>query len=674
MNKLLIFCIILFGLIFCSACQEENISTVTSEITRESQDTDQENVETSTVPDDDQQISPTETDAPPEEPTVEELATATATTAPTNTPTRVPGDAWERQATPLPIVSIPINAASAADVQQLARWGKGSITPHDEQAIRFSDDGLKLGIQTSAGLFLYDAVSLAELPVDEQIWEAVFSELPMRVKVYIANMELWRGDQLILELPNTDVHFSPGGTWATTYDYDKNTIGVWNTITGEQMVSLEISEKFPCWNEDLQSTNFSGMALMPDGVSLAGYCEYTHSLLIIDDQGQVRQDINLEGLDESISPTRWYFSTAGTLLAGASYDGFLAVWQIPEGKLLVQAGESDVRAMSFSPDLHSLVIGYGDGRVLVWDLNNMQTPYILHPMAPSGEAVAFSPDGSWLATLFPPKLVALDPLTGRWLHEIEWNVGNDGFYCSDLAFSSDGHYFACLDYGVFVWEMPDFSPVKELQGNCCMFQFYADTYQLGVMQENIVLLEMPEGSAAGVVQVPEQFLSTFTFSPDGSQVVLGAVESYLENHQTLLTLDVDKKGRWKQSTEITLPYPWKMSYSPSGEYLAVIADDELQIFNTKKWDLLFQKEKEFQFYVDDALYNRYGLVFSPDGSILASGSGRNIHLRRTSDWTLLATLEDHQGLVTSLTFSPDGNLLVSGSLDGTLRVWGIPGD
>jgi WD40 repeat protein len=36
---------------------------------------------------------------------------------------------------------------------------------------------------------------------------------------------------------------------------------------------------------------------------------------------------------------------------------------------------------------------------------------------------------------------------------------------------------------------------------------------------------------------------------------------------------------------------------------------------------------------------------------------------------LLATLEGHQGRVTSVAWSPDGRRLLSGGDDGSLRVW-----
>jgi WD40 repeat protein len=74
------------------------------------------------------------------------------------------------------------------------------------------------------------------------------------------------------------------------------------------------------------------------------------------------------------------------------------------------------------------------------------------------------------------------------------------------------------------------------------------------------------------------------------------------------------------------------------------------------------------------------LAFSPDGALLASGSGA-IDPNSPQDFTVrlwdVATgeqrtaLEGHTAPVRSIAFSPDGALLASGSLDGTVRVWSV---
>jgi WD40 repeat protein/DNA-binding SARP family transcriptional activator/GTPase SAR1 family protein len=66
----------------------------------------------------------------------------------------------------------------------------------------------------------------------------------------------------------------------------------------------------------------------------------------------------------------------------------------------------------------------------------------------------------------------------------------------------------------------------------------------------------------------------------------------------------------------------------------------------------------------------WSVAFSPDGRILASsGVDQIIRLWDVSLGTLLHTLQGHTNTIKSLAFSPDGKWLVSGSFDQTVRLW-----
>ncbi len=105
------------------------------------------------------------------------------------------------------------------------------------------------------------------------------------------------------------------------------------------------------------------------------------------------------------------------------------------------------------------------------------------------------------------------------------------------------------------------------------------------------------------------------------------------------------------------------AYSPDGRLIAVAVGHVVQLRDAQS--LMIQATLEG--HNGDVS----SLVFHPDGTILASGSQDDpvVRLWDTRTGRELAQLRGHDDWIRSLAFSADGRLLASGSADRTARIW-----
>ena len=136
------------------------------------------------------------------------------------------------------------------------------------------------------------------------------------------------------------------------------------------------------------------------------------------------------------------------------------------------------------------------------------------------------------------------------------------------------------------------------------------------------------------------------------------------------------KGR---HSEAAIEAVYSMAFSPDGSILAsgsgvsktviLLLGSEGHDGTIKLWSVAKRQEiatlKGHGKFVNS-------VVFSPDGSILASGSGDGtIKLWSVAKRQEIATLKGHGKFVNSVVFSPDGSILASGSGDGTIKLWSV---
>ena len=152
------------------------------------------------------------------------------------------------------------------------------------------------------------------------------------------------------------------------------------------------------------------------------------------------------------------------------------------------------------------------------------------------------------------------------------------------------------------------------------------------------------------------------YSPDGTRLaVAGSIGIWIYNAQTYQEIAL-LTGHTGRVTSI--------AFSPDGSVLASGSQDN----TARLWDPM---TGEHGLTLTGHTGSVNSVAFSPDGSVLASGSGdwlwketdSTVRLWDTVTGEHKITLTGHTGSVNSVAFSPDGRILVSGGDDETIRLW-----
>lgn len=315
-----------------------------------------------------------------------------------------------------------------------------------------------------------------------------------------------------------------------------------------------------------------------------------------------------------------------------------------------------VRRLAYSPDGKWLASAGNDRAVRIWDTRTMQPVAVLiHPAtnwplyvspvfrhAGTVWAVAFSPDGKYLATGDHSGAAYLWDAKHLTTAKPQILKNQTPFAVSSLAFSSDSKLLVTGPMYNTYWDLTEKQP-REVKG------------------------PVVGGDRGGLAFLPR----TRTL------LALSADTLCVWNLEDLN--NPREVARLRDSQARNPPRIHHLSVSPDGKRVAINFDLSLVVYDVQPQGSLKQHYGNIPC---SPAFNSYNAsAFSPDGKLLAvCGNWPANPPKRTAqrfcvldisgeDPKLVAELEGHSGDVTHLAFSPDGKTLASASEDGTIRFW-----
>ncbi|MGP4111347.1 NB-ARC domain-containing protein [Streptomyces sp. 4N509B] len=357
------------------------------------------------------------------------------------------------------------------------------------------------------------------------------------------------------------------------------------------------------------------------------------------------------------------FSPDGDLLASASDDATVRVWQLADGgqRAVLSGHAGGVWDCSFSSDGTLIATASADRTVRLWRTDTWSPMSVLAGHVDSVRSCCFSADRELLASASDDGTIRLWSVADATERAVLRGHSKSVRSC---RFSPDGELLASAsdDGTIRLWSVADATERAVLRGHSDSVRscrFSPDGELLASASDDGTLRLWTVASRAERLQIAIQHDPALScaFSPDGAVL---AATGY--GNVRLWNVVDGTEGPSFGGHSMAV---WGCAFSPDGALLATAGMDQ-----TVRVRRVADGAASTVFSRGTSRMD--GCGFSSDGRLLATAAVDGIaRLWRVPEGTLYTSLSGHSDKVTGCAFSPDDELVVTGGNDGTARLWRV---